>query len=395
MDLFRRPYRLPRAAGYIGIGLIVAVLGWVAVYKLQWSESAVNVDAPGDVRSMTQVVALGRIAPVSEVINVSTPLMLEGDRIAKLEVAMGDVVKQGQLLAVLDSQKRLETLLQQAEGRIQVAKQQLLQIQAGSQRGEIVAQQATVAQLEAALSGEVSAGAAALVRRQAELNNATAEFGRFDALYRSGAISASEREAKRLVLERAQAQLVEADAEHQQTVNTLQAQISGAIATLDRVVTVRPEDVAVAQAELKEARAAAAVIATELEQAYIRAPIAGKVLQVFSYPGEQVANGQGLVELGQTEQMMVIAEVDESDIRHIQIGQSATVTGDAFDDELRGQVSTLGQAVRQQSVLSQQPGSNIDTRVVEVRIVLSPEDSKKVENLTHLQVQVGIPTTLS
>ena len=41
-------------------------------------------------------------------------------------------------------------------------------------------------------------------------------------------------------------------------------------------------------------------------------------------------------------------------------------------------------------MFSNQPGENLDSRVVEVKIRLTPQDSKKVAGLTNLQVQTAI-----
>jgi HlyD family secretion protein len=46
--------------------------------------------------------------------------------------------------------------------------------------------------------------------------------------------------------------------------------------------------------------------------------------------------------------------------------------------------------VNRQNVFSNQPGENLDSRIVEVKIRLNPEDSKRVAGLTNLQVQAEI-----
>ena len=54
----------------------------------------------------------------------------------------------------------------------------------------------------------------------------------------------------------------------------------------------------------------------------------------FSSRGEQVS-AEGIVALGQTEQMLAVAEVYQSDISRVRLEQSARVTGQAFEGELR------------------------------------------------------------
>jgi HlyD family secretion protein len=85
-----------------------------------------------------------------------------------------------------------------------------------------------------------------------------------------------------------------------------------------------------------------------------------------------------------------VAEVYQTDIGKIKLGQQAVITGDAFSEKLQGTVSQIGLQVSKQNVFSNQPGENLDRRVVEVKIRLSPRDSKRVAGLTNLQVQTAI-----
>jgi HlyD family secretion protein len=58
-------------------------------------------------------------------------------------------------------------------------------------------------------------------------------------------------------------------------------------------------------------------------------------------------------------------------------------------------VRQVGLQVSQQKVFSNQPGQNLDRRVVEVRIRLNSKDSQQVASLTNLQVQVAIQPQVS
>ena len=377
----------------IGFGLLAAVFGGLATYAVlpMLNESPATEFAAVPAVPPT-VVALGRLEPASTVVNLSLPLALDGDRVAELLVAEEETVEAGQVVAVMDSSDRLQQLVAQAEAQMRAAQQKLALVQAGEKQGIITAQQADITQLEADFAGTLSAQSATLTRLRAELQNAQVEFARFEQLYQRGAVSASARDEKQTVLATAQAQVEEATAEFGRSQQTLQAQITSARANLEQLREVRPEDIAVAQAEVDSAAESLAVANTELSQSQIRAPMAGRILKIHSYPGENVGD-QGIAELGQTQRMVVVAEVDESDIQQIQIGQSAVVTSDAFASELRGTVERIGQTVSKQSVFSNQPGSNLDSRVVEVRIALSAEDSQKAASLTNLQVEAAIQVT--
>ena len=53
---------------------------------------------------------------------------------------------------------------------------------------------------------------------------------------------------------------------------------------------------------------------------------------------------------------------------------------------------TIDQQVNQQKVFSNQPGENLDRRIIEVKIRLNPDASRQVSGLTNLQVQTLIQT---
>ncbi|OKH37044.1 HlyD family secretion protein [[Phormidium ambiguum] IAM M-71] len=372
-----------------------------------------------------KVTALGRLEPEAEIIKLSAPLSLDGDRIGELLVKEGDRVQAGQVIAILDSRSRLQTALQQAQEQVKVAQAKLAQVKAGAKSGEIQAQQATVERLQAQLagdrsaqlqamarveaqwSGEKLAQAATIRKLEAELNNAEAELRRYQKLFSQGAISNSLFDSKRLSVETTRQELNEARANLEKinttTIKQLQEakvilerinstgskQIREAQATLTRIAEVRPVDVQAAQSEVDNAIASVKRSQTDLNLAYIRAPIAGVILKVHTRPGEKISSS-GIVELAQTDRMMAIAEVYQTDIGKVKIGQKATVTSQAFSGELTGIVDRVGLQVERQNVFSNQPGENLDRRVVEVKIRLNPEDSKQVAGLTNLQVQTAI-----
>ena len=87
---------------------------------------------------------------------------------------------------------------------MKVAQANLNRTQAGAKRGEIAAQKAAIASLEAQRQGDINAQAATIERFQAGVRNAQAEDERYQQLNQQGAISASQRDSKRLNLETVQ-----------------------------------------------------------------------------------------------------------------------------------------------------------------------------------------------
>jgi HlyD family secretion protein len=152
---------------------------------------------------------------------------------------------------------------------------------------------------------------------------------------------------------------------------------------------VRPVDVLAAQVDIDKNISAVKKARSELADAYIRAPIAGRILDIYAKPGEVVGD-KGIVDLGQTKLMQVVAEVYQTDISKIRKGQSAIITSESFPGQLHGTVRLVGLQVIKQEITSGEPGENLDRKVIEVRIQLNPEDSQRVASLTNLQVQVAI-----
>ena len=169
-----------------------------------------TVDILPEIKTVT---ALGKISPQGEIIKLSAGVSGEGNRVEKLLVKEGDRVKVGQIIAVLNNCDRLQAALKEAQEDVKVAQANLTRIQAGAKSGEIAAQKATIAALTADNQGDINTQTANVERLQAEVLNAETEDKRYQLLYQEGAISASQRDSKRLILETTKKQLQAAQAE--------------------------------------------------------------------------------------------------------------------------------------------------------------------------------------
>lgn len=407
---------------------VTAITGGIVVYgisqfgKINQTVTSEPVESTPNIQ---KVAALGRLEPEAEVISLFAPLALDGDRIAQILVKEGDRAKAGQVVAILDARDRLQIAALQAQQQVRVAQAKLAQVQAGAKAGEIQAQQASVERLQAQSQGDKTAQQEAIFRieaqwqgdriaqeatikkLEAELKNAEAEYQRYQQLYSQGAVSNSLYDSKGLTVETAKQQvdeakavlnrinttaskeLAEAKAALARTNATGSKQVNEAKATLNSIAEVRPVDVAAAKTEVENAIATLKHAQTELAGAYIKAPMAGQIIKIHTRVGEKISDS-GIADLAQTEQMMAVAEVYQTDIGKVKLGQQAVISSQAFVGELRGTVAQIGLQVNRQNVFSNQPGENLDSRVVEVKIRLNPEDSKRVAGFTNLQVQTAI-----
>lgn len=409
------------------------VTGAVSTYVVLHQQSRAQTDA-SSVSSATPktsspaVAALGYLEPQGEVIEISAPSSGEGSRVERLTIERGDKVKKGQIIAILDNYNRLAASLQQARVEVVVARSRLNQVKAGAKKGEILAQQAKfqgskaelegqmamqkaiVANLQAQLKGEKSAQEATIGRIQAELANARTDCLRYQSLYQQGAVAAIvrdtnclEQETSQKLLQEARAnldlivtsraeQIQQAKANLDRTLITQQKQIQEAEATLEALSEVRSVDVEVALSEVETALAAVSKAEADLNLACVRSPRDGQILKINTLPGETIGD-RGIVELGQTDRMYVRAEVYETDISRVSLGQKAIVKSNGIVPDLQGIVDEIGLQIGKKDILGTDPAADADARVVEVKIRLTPKDSQLVADLTNLQVSVAIDTS--
>jgi HlyD family secretion protein len=120
------------------------------------------------------------------------------------------------------------------------------------------------------------------------------------------------------------------------------------------------------------------------------APVDGHILNVRVKPGEQIGSG-AILTMGDTDGMRAVAEVYETDIAEVRVGQNATITSRALPKPITGKVTRIGNMVFKNDVLNVDPAARADARVVEVWIDL--DDTPDVARLTNLTVDVVIATS--
>jgi len=317
---------LPMGQALIRVVLLLSLLGsGFAVYHVVFVGAAPRGDRSIQTTFVKRsnlsvtVTANGTVNPEQST-NVSPKT---SGRLKSILVQEGESVTAGQVLAYMDDSD-LQGQRLEAQGQLAAAQANLDKLLAGDRPEEI-------AQAQARLNSAA-----------ASLQQAEADFRRYDQLYVAGAISAQERDTARFTRDSAQAAVEEA----QQALDLSQ---TGS----------RQEDIAQARAQVIQAQGALKTIQTQIDDMVIRAPFSGVVVTKYADPGDFVApttsasenssaTSSSILMLGSTYQ--IVANVAESNIGKIQIGQSVTIVADAYPNQtFTGQVAQIAEGATVES----------------------------------------------
>ncbi|MEY3175412.1 MAG: hypothetical protein RLZZ436_3326 [Planctomycetota bacterium] len=308
---------------------------------------------PNSAADRVAVHALGRLEPASRILELSPESGNEGATIRELLVEEGQDVEAGAVLAILDNYVRREASVAEARAALNAAEAKLAQVRAGAKSGDITAQEASLA----------------LTRQQATV--ARRELDRAKELHQRKALSIEDLDTRQWELDR------------------LLIEQQRAAGLLDSLREIRETDVQAAVAEVARAQAVLASAETLLASSRIQAPVAGRILRIHVRPGERLGN-DGVLELGDVRQMQAVAEVFEADVSLLRTGLNAEVVVDGSGIRLQGKVVEIGHLVARKIVLTNDPVSDTDARVVEVRVALDAQSSTQVARLSNSRVEVTI-----
>jgi len=348
-----------------------------------------------------QVAATGEVQPIQRV-NLSPKTQ---GRLERLLVEQGDRVQQGQVVAQMES-RELTAQLAQAEARLSRAQANLAQLRAGTRSEEIQQARAQVSQSQARLDqvqakfAELQAGSRIEEIREAEaaalradsgvadarsrLNLAALEYDRSVELERDGAIARRELDQRAEERQRASANLDQAIAAAEEArqrlerlrngarweeIRSAQAEVDAATAevTVNRErlrqleAGARSEEIDRAIADVQEAQAQVEFAQTQLDDAAVRAPFSGIIVQRYADPGAFVtpatsastaSSATSTSILALAKGLEILAKVPEADISQLQNGQTVKVVADAYPDAtFEGRVKLIApEAVREQNV---------------------------------------------
>lgn len=288
----------------------------------------------------------------NNMINVSTKVP---GQIEEVAVNEGDYVENGQVIAKLDSAS-LQIQVEQAQASLASAQAKLASLQEGNRHQQVAQSKAAVEQAAA------------------NLDNAGKNYERIENLYDGGAISAQQRDAAQTALKVAQAQ-------YDTAAEGLSLMNEGAT----------EQDIKFAESQVSQAAAQLKSAQLQLENSVIKAPVSGVVAKKAVDPGEMVAVGQNLFSITNPADAWVEANIEETDIGKIQLGQRVDFTVDAYPGKkFKGEVAEVGDATGSQFALLPTDNASGNFTKVTQRITVKV----KVLDTNNVVLKPGMSATI-
>lgn len=306
----------------------------------------------------SDVVGLARVMPRGDVSVVAAPYGSGDARVAEVLVAVGDQVMKGAVLARLDNRTALESAVLMAEANLAV-------------------REANLAQTRAAVQASRDEAQAVLDQAVASLAEAETTLQRTEELFSRGVATQTTLDAVRTAAEGARLAVTRAEA------------------TLTRFSSVALEDqpdVIVAARNVDAARADLDRAKLDLARSEVVAPIAGTILDIHATPGQRPPAG-GIMDMGDTGQMMAEVEVWQDRISAVTPGQPVELVAASLGTTLQGRVESIGLTVGRQGLISDDAAENKDARVIRVLVALDTASSEHAARFTNLEVIARIDTT--
>jgi HlyD family secretion protein len=306
--------------------------------------------------------ALARLEPAAGLVTVGAR---PGARIGELSVKEGDTVKAGDLLLTLEGHE-------EAESRLALAQVQ----KADADRSRAL--QVEKLAIEREVYDRLKSARVQAAEKANKLNNSKLQEVR---LADSKLVDALGKDARaKLDVGQVLFQLEQAALKSDLELKSLQADVE----LQERRRKLEDNTVAATTPTAKSLEIQIDMARAAVAQTEVRAPAAGKVLEVLVHSGE-VSSGPVLV-IGDVSAMVARAEVYQSDVPAIAVGTHAEVK--FFDKVVSGTVTKIGHIVGRNELRSIDPRALQDLRVVKVSVML--DDPSAAADFVNMQVDVTI-----
>jgi len=310
-----------------------------------------------DTLQITDVIGLARLIPRGDISPVAAPSGAGDARIDEILVGVGETLQKGEVVAFLDNLAQLESAVKIAQANVGIREANLLQTR-----------QSVANSLNEALAVLEQAEAVAEVAKSDRL--------RTDELFGRGVTTQAAQDAA-----------ISADTQADRAVEKARATLS----RYDNADIEDQPDVIVAARNLDAAIAEFDRALQDLDRARVVTPISGVVLAVHARPGERPPSG-GIMDIGDTSQMMAEVEIYQDRIALVKPGQPVEIVSNAVGQTLNGTVERIGLMVESQDFVSSDTAANTDARVIEVLVRLDQKSSLVAARYTNLEAVARVDT---
>lgn len=265
-------------------------------------------------------------------------------------VKEGDAVKKGQVIGKIDTSD-VESRIMEIDAQIELARANLSKAQAGSEPEELAQERERVAQAER------------------DYDNAKREYERIRQLHESGATT-------------------------QQELDKAKAQVDSALSALNvakqqyalKQKGPRREEIASLEAQINSRLAEKALLEKERVQSVLVAPADGTVIERAAENGQYVNKGTEILTLANLNHLLIEADINESDVSKIRLGQTAVIEGSAL-----GKQKLSAKVIRISPIAVTTPNSSGQGEKTRVKVTLEPSgDLSALKPGFHVDIDISV-----
>lgn len=321
--------------------LLAVALGAFFIHQREAQKvSAASAASAADQAPITKsiVAGPGLVEPDSENVQVGSEL---AGKLKQVLAEEGDVVKKGQILAILVNDDY--------RAQVESSSAQVHQAEANYQRI-----------LNGSRDQERAESAAAMHQAEAVESSARADWERSQKLFDDGIISREVLDHYRRDFNVAEEQF-EASKQHFHLIDDRQ----------------RNEDIASLKAQLENAHAQLDNSQAVYAKTFLRAPFDGTILRKHHRTGESITNSSvtpdPVFTMGDVGGLRLRVDVDETDVSRVADGQRVYCTANAYGNQkFWGHVIRVAGQLGHKNVRTDEPNEKTDTKILETLVQLDP-----------------------
>lgn len=267
----------------------------------------------------------------------------------EFSVKDGDKVKKGQVIGQIDTTD-VESRILDLEAQLELAKANLAKVQAGNEPEEVAQERERMTQA------------------QRDYDTNKREYDRISQLHASGASTGQELDKAKTAVDSSLS-----------TLNVAKQQLAL------KQKGPRKEEVASQQAQINKLLVEKGQLDKERVQSVVVAPVDGTVIARAADNGQYVNKGTEILTLANLDHLLIEADINESDVNKLQLGQSAVIEGTTLGKQkLNAKVSLIAPIA---TTTQSSSGQGEKTRV---KVTLEPTSSELATLKPGFHVDINI-----